>query len=128
MTEESDDPKFLAESMARESFYCPGHFNEAKFSKDYALFIILRKQCIRYSKIGEMNAGLALNNLIILLNAFGRTSVNEIIRLTYEPKLQMIVNAFLKHLRADVPNSDFFDKHMRSALASSHPRYNLHEY
>lgn len=120
------DPKDTAEQLAREAFYSPGHFNEDKFTKDYALFLILRKQCLRYVKTGEINHHLALNNLVVALNSFGRVASNEIIRLTFEPQYFSVLAPFLVHLKADVPRIDVeLDRRIVDLLDRSAPRYNL---
>lgn len=92
-----------AEKLARDSFYCPGVFNEDRYAKDFALFLILRKQCIRFHKKGAINIPLAMNNLIIAINSFGQGTVNEIVRILFEPHLAKTALTLLAELEADSP-------------------------
>ncbi|ASD50413.1 hypothetical protein FDI24_gp132 [Acidovorax phage ACP17] len=121
------EPKALAAEIARQHFYSPGAFNEGKFAKDYALFMILRKQCLRFTKTGEINYHLALNNTVVALNSFGKVATNEIIRLLFEPQFYSIAAAILWYLRADVPRVDEseMDHRIVDLLIREAPRYNL---
>lgn len=118
------DDKDLAASLAREHFYCPGPFNEDKFAKDYALFLILRKQALRFIKTDQINMGLALNNVVVLLNSFGRRTVNQIFELTFEQRFYRVITPILAHLGALDNLSAEKDIEVQRQLGDA-PRYNL---
>lgn len=116
--------KDKALEIAEENFYCPGVFNDEKFSKDFALFLILRKQCIRRQKTGMLNIPLALNNLTISLNSFGKVTVNEIVRLLFDPSLLPTITTMLVHLKSDVPRAleTMIDEELLKELEKNHKR------
>lgn len=121
------EPRDIAIALAKQHFYSPGAFNERKFAKDFALFMILRKQCLRYTKKGEINYHLALNNFVVALNSFGKVATNEIVRLMFEPEFYSIAMAFLWYLKADVPRVDEeqINKDVAELLVREAPTYNL---
>lgn len=120
------ESKPLAEAIAREHFYCPGPWNEELFARDYALFIILRKQCLRYLKTGQINHKLALNNTIIALNSFGKTAVNRIVKILFDEDQSSVQSAFLYYLGSMDP--DHFrdpNNEIVKILADDGARFNL---
>lgn len=120
------ESKPLAETIAREHFYCSGPWNEPLFVRDYALFIILRKQCLRYLKTGQINHGLALNNTVIALNSFGKTAVNRIVKILFDEDQARIMSAILHYL--GVIDADHFrspDAGIVDLLAKDGARFNL---
>lgn len=102
---EEIDTRSQAEFIARENFHSPGAFNEVKFVRDFALFIILRKQCIRFLKTGQINHRLAANNAIIAINSFGSDAVIKVTRLLFDDEQRPVVNAILSHIGVDVQES-----------------------
>lgn len=120
------ESKPLSEAIAREHFYCPGPWNEPLFVRDYALFIILRKQCLRYLKTGQINHALALNNTVIALNSFGKTAVNRIVKILFDPDQAKIQAAILLYLRAlDGDHFTEVDRDILKILADDGARFNL---
>ena len=120
------ESKPLAETIAREHFYCPGPWNEELFARDYALFIILRKQCLRFLKTGQINHRLALNNTIIALNSFGKTAVNRIVKILFDEDQARVQSAFLFYLMA--MDTDHFREPSREIvdmLVAEGTRFNL---
>ena len=82
------------DDICREHFYCPGPFNEDIFAREYARFLILRKQCSRYLTTGQLNVRLALNNAITLLNSFGATTFNHVVS-QYPEEVRNIIAPFM---------------------------------
>lgn len=112
----------LAETIAREHFYCPGPFNEDKFSKDFALFMILKKQCTRFKKTGQINTFLAMNNLLIATNSFGKKAVNDICRHYFMDELRYIL-AIMIHLEIYIADeNDSISEELLAVLAELMPR------
>lgn len=112
------------EAIAREAFFSPGAFNEAKFAKDFALIIILRKQMVRYLRAGVMNWDLAFNNLIVTMNSFGHTATVRIISEMYNAPQMAIVNEMFSHLGVPGWTPQTCDA-TRKAIATVAKRYNL---
>lgn len=117
------------EQIAREHFYNPGPFNADKFARDFALFMILRKQCLRYLKTGQLNHRLALNNCIIALNSFGKHAVNDIVRLMYDGDQLKIILTILVFLRAEIlkpgEGEESINREVLSLLMTDCLRFNL---
>ena len=120
------ESKPISETIAREHFFCPGPFSETVFARDYALFIILRKQCLRYQKTGQINHRLALNNAVIALNSFGKVAVNRIVKILFDEEQKRIMATLLEHLNAK--DGDLLtetDSDIRNILAQENLRFNL---
>lgn len=117
------DTRSQAEYLARESFHSPGVFNEAKFIRDFALFIILRKQCIRFLKTGQINHRLAANNVIIAINSFGAPAVVKIVNLIFATEQLPVINAILHFIGVDVDDS--YEGSVWSQMIEDNFRYNI---
>lgn len=121
---EEIDTRTQAEFLAREHFHSPGAFNEVKFARDFALFIILRKQCIRFLKTGQINHRLAVNNAIIAINSFGSTAAVKIVALLFSEEQKPIMNAVFTALSIDLEDGIVCQK-VLAILQSDPVRYNL---
>lgn len=117
------DTRSQAEFLARESFHSPGIFNESKFIRDFALFIILRKQCIRFLKTGQINHRLAANNAIIAINSFGSSSVVKIVNLIFATEQIPVINAILHFIGVEI--NDEYEDSVWSQMIEDNFRYNI---
>ena len=117
------DTRSQAEFLARESFHSPGIFNESKFIRDFALFIILRKQCIRFLKTGQINHRLAANNAIIAINSFGSSSVVKIVNLIFATEQIPVINAILHFIGVEI--KDEYENSVWSQMIEDNFRYNI---
>lgn len=120
---EEFDTRSQAEFLAREHFHSPGAFNEIKFARDFALFIILRKQCIRFLKTGQINHRLAMNNAIIAINSFGSTAAVKIAALLFDDEQVPIMNAVFTALGVDFEG--IVCEQVLKILQNDNIRYNL---
>lgn len=121
---EEIDTRTQAEFLAREHFHSPGVFNEVKFARDFALFIILRKQCIRFLKTGQINHRLAVNNTIIAINSFGSSAATKITRLLFDDTQIPVMNAVFTSLGVDVDGGIVNDE-VLTILRTDNIRYTL---
>lgn len=117
------DTRSQAEFLARESFHSPGIFNESKFIRDFALFIILRKQCIRFLKTGQINHRLAANNAIIAINSFGAPAVVKIVNLVFATEQIPVINAILHFIGVEI--KDEYENSVWSQMIEDNFRYNI---
>ena len=117
------DTRSQAEFLARESFHSPGIFNESKFIRDFALFIILRKQCIRFLKTGQINHRLAANNAITAINSFGASSVVKIVNLIFATEQIPVINAILHFIGVEI--NDEYEDSVWSQMIEDNFRYNI---
>ena len=117
------DTRSQAEFLARESFHSPGIFNESKFIRDFALFIILRKQCIRFLKTGQINHRLAANNAIIAINSFGAPAVVKIVNLVFATEQIPVINAILHFIGVEI--KDEYENSGWSQMIEDNFRYNI---
>lgn len=105
-----EKPLDKAQALARENFYCPGAWNEEKFAQDFSLFMILRRQCSRYLNSGKLNVPLALNNLIIAMNSFGRHTCLEICSFYFVGDTREVIQSMFLHL--GVTEEQFTQPHL----------------
>lgn len=92
------DSKALAKSIARKD-YPGGVFNLKEFEKDFNVFLTTKKMTSRFIRTGKFNDGLMINNIVTVLNVFGKSKTNAIFRLILDDVQFSVVKAILMFLR-----------------------------
>lgn len=85
--------------FAREG-YNPGKvFNEHHFKQDFYLFSSTKRLVNKFLKKGVVEERLMLNNIVCLLNVFGKDKVNKVFRLLTDDVQFSVIKAALMFLR-----------------------------
>ena len=103
-------------------------FNDAHFEEDFGRFQKSKRIANKFLRKGELDEGLLINHVIILLNVFGKDITNTIFRLTLDDVQFSIIKAVLIFTRQydfTISPDVFPNRIIVDVLKDISARYNL---